>query len=251
MNKILIVIPTYNEKPNIEKLMNRLLKTDPAIEILVVDDNSPDGTGDLVESLSHSFSRIHLLRRQAKLGLGTAYVAGFQWALGRDYAFIFEMDADLSHRPRYIPKFIEALKENDVVIGSRWIPGGRLANWPWQRIFLSRLANMYSQFVLGVPLYDLTGGFMAYRRKVLENVGLETIRCDGYSFQIEMKIRALYQGYRLKEIPITFTDRISGDSKISRKIVWEAFWLVLKIKFQSIFSPPYPALTPSPHGSNK
>ncbi|MBI3316933.1 MAG: polyprenol monophosphomannose synthase [Candidatus Omnitrophica bacterium] len=249
MNKILIVIPTYNEKQNVERLTARLLNMNALIEVLVVDDNSPDGTGDLVEQLSKKFSRIHLLRRAKKLGLGTAYIAGFQWALARDYVYIFEMDADLSHRPRYIPKFLKALKEYDLVIGSRWIPGGKLANWPWRRVFLSRLANIYSQFVLGVPIYDLTGGFIAYRRKVLETIGLDTIRCDGYSFQIEMKMRALEQGYKLKEIPITFTDRKAGDSKISRRIVWEAFWLVLKIKFQSIFEPSR-ALTPSPRELN-
>ncbi|MBI4549776.1 MAG: polyprenol monophosphomannose synthase, partial [Candidatus Omnitrophica bacterium] len=170
--KPLIVIPTYNEKENIGNLVGRLMNLSPEIEVLVVDDNSPDGTGQLVKSWLKDQPRVHLLERPGKMGIGPAYIAGFQWALSRDYDLIIEMDADLSHRPRYIPKFLERLKEYDVVIGSRWIPGGGIGNWKLWRVILSRLANLYSNAVLGVNIKDLTGGFTGYRRRVLETLDL-------------------------------------------------------------------------------
>lgn len=232
--KLLICIPTYNEKENIPKLLGRLLNVNPDIEILVIDDNSPDGTGDLVGDFAKENSRIHLMRRHGKMGLGSAYLAAFQWGLSNQFDAMMEMDADLSHRPRYIPKFLEALQSNDLVVGSRWIQEGRIANWPWQRVLLSRLASIYSRIILGVPIYDLTAGYVCYRRKVLEKINLETIRSDGYCFQIEMKYRAFQKKFKIKEIPITFTDRKKGNSKISRRIVWEALWMVWRLKLMRI-----------------
>jgi len=229
--KILIVIPTYNEKENIPKLLGRLLNVRPDIEMLVVDDNSPDGTGELVAGFTRENPRIHLLRRPKKGGIGPAYLAGFKWALERDYEVVIEMDADLSHRPRYIPKFIERLQDHDVVIGSRWIPGGGIANWSLPRVILSRLANIYSKTVLGVGIKDLTGGFTGYRRAVLASLDLDGIHSDGYCFQIEMKYRAFNKGFRLVETPIRFPDRKAGQSKISRRIVVEALFMVWFLKF--------------------
>ncbi len=231
--KILIVIPTYNEKENIERLLGRLLNLRQDLEILVVDDNSPDGTGQLVESFTRKEPRIHLLKRATKQGIGPAYIAGFKWALARDYDFIMEMDADLSHRPRYLPQFFEAAKKYDVVAGSRWTRGGRIANWPFIRLVLSRSANIYSKWVLGTWVDDLTGGFTGYRRKVLETLDLDNIHSDGYCFQIEMKYRALKKNFSLVEIPILFTDRKAGDSKISRRIIFEALIMVWFLRFNS------------------
>jgi len=231
--KPLIVIPTYNEKENIPKLAGRLLNLNPDLHILVVDDNSPDGTGALVESWTRENPRVHLLKRPGKMGLGPAYIAGFKWALKSDYDVIVEMDADLSHRPRYLPSFFEGLKQFDVVAGSRWMKGGRIANWPMRRVLLSRLANVYAKTILGVPIDDLTGGYTAYRRTVLEALDLDGIRSDGYSFQIEMKFQSLMKGFRVTEIPITFTDRTAGSSKISRRIVREALIMVWKLRFSA------------------
>ncbi len=231
--KPLIVIPTYNERENIPKLVGRLMNLSPDLHVLVVDDNSPDGTGTLVESWTLENKRIHLLKRPGKMGLGPAYIAGFKWALKGDYDVIVEMDADLSHRPRYLPAFFETLKQHDVAAGSRWMKGGRIANWPMRRVLLSRLANIYARIILGVPIHDLTGGYTAYRREVLEALDLDAIRSDGYSFQIEMKFQSLMKGFSVFEIPITFTDRTSGDSKISRRIVREALWMVWKLRFSA------------------
>ena len=236
--KALVVIPTYNERENILGLLNRILNLNGILEILVADDNSPDGTGKLVENYAANNSRVHLLQRNSKNGIGPAYVAGFKWALERDYDAIVEMDADLSHRPRYLPKLISTLNNFDVAIGSRWVEGGGVFHWSVYRILLSRLANLYSQWVLDVPIRDLTGGFTAYRRTVLERIDLNKIHSDGYSFQIEMKYRALKEGFRLKEIPIRFTDRQAGQSKISRRIVLEALlivWLLRKTEGNQTF----------------
>jgi len=229
--KILVVIPTYNERENIEKLLGRLLNIDPEINALVVDDNSPDGTGQLVESLTKNYPRIHLLKRPGKQGLGPAYIAGFKWGLARDYDAFMEMDADLSHRPRYVPTFLKEIRNHDVVIGSRWVKDGGIANWPFYRIFLSRTASLYSRIILGVPVYDLTAGFICYRRAVLEALPLNELHSDGYSFQIEMKYRAWRLGFKFKEFPIWFTDRKAGDSKISRHIIFEALWIVWLLRF--------------------
>lgn len=229
--KILIIIPTYNEMDNIGNLVGRLMNVRPDLEVLVVDDNSPDGTGKQVQSWAETNPRIHLLERAKKMGIGPAYLAGFHWALARDYEIIIEMDADLSHRPRYLPKFFETLQNYDVVIGSRWMKGGGIANWTFWRVVLSRLANVYSRLVLGIPVKDLTGGFTGYRRHVLESLNLDEIHSDGYCFQIEMKYRSFQKKFRLIEIPIQFPDRKAGESKISRKIVFEALFIVWFLKF--------------------
>lgn len=231
--KILIVIPTYNERDNIERLLGRLLNLRPDIEMLVVDDNSPDGTGKLVKGFTKDYPRIHLLERAEKNGLGPAYIAGFKWGLARGYDVLIEMDADLSHRPRYLPKMIELLRDNDVVAGSRWMPGGGIANWPIHRVLLSRFANIYSGLVLGAPIHDMTGGYTAYRREVLEKIDLDDIRSDGYCFQIEMKYRSFCKKFRIVETPIWFTDRQAGDSKISKRIIYEALFKVWYLKFSS------------------
>ena len=228
--KILIVIPTYNEYENIENLLGRLLNMPLGLHVLVVDDNSPDGTGKLVEEISQRYNRIHILHRAKKEGIGPAYVAGFKWALEQGFDIVVEMDADLSHRPRYLPKMIAELETYDVVAGSRWIKGGSIANWAFWRVLLSRLANLYASFILHVPITDLTGGYNCYRSKVLRVIDLDSIHSDGYSFQIEMKYRSFQHGFRIKEIPITFPDRKAGDSKISKRIVLEAMWIVWKLK---------------------
>lgn len=232
--KPLIIIPTYNERENISKLLGRLLNLNPSIEMLIVDDNSPDGTGELVRGFAKNEPRIHLLSRDKKNGLGQAYRAGFKWGLARDYDVMIEMDADLSHRPRYIPKFLEILKTHDIAVGSRWVPGGGVANWGIDRILLSRSASLYARTILGVPVRDLTAGFVGYRRQFLEKLNLDKIKSDGYSFQIEMKYRALRNGFTLKEFPIRFTDRKYGKSKISRHIVLEALAVVWLLRFSNI-----------------
>lgn len=224
--KTLVIIPTYNEIDNIEKLLGRLLNVLPILEVLVVDDNSPDGTGQLVKRLTEQHPRIHLLSRKEKNGIGPAYIAGFNWGLSRDFDVLIEMDADLSHRPRYLPKFIEVLKQADVAAGSRWIPRGGVSNWSWSRVLLSRWANIYSRLILGVPIRDLTGGYTAWKRHVLEGINLSDVRSDGYCFQIEMKYRAFCRGFKIVETPIQFTDRKAGESKISRRIVIEALFMV-------------------------
>jgi dolichol-phosphate mannosyltransferase len=228
--KALIVIPTYNERDNIGKLIGRLLNLPSKIDILVVDDSSPDGTADVVNCFVKESNRVNLLVRPTKGGIGPAYLAGFKWGLSHDFDVFFEMDADLSHRPRYIQKFLQLICTHDLVIGSRWIRDGRIAKWQLRRVLLSRLANLYSSWVLGVQIYDLTGGFVCYRRAVLEALDLDGIHSDGYSFQIEMKYRTIQSGFRLHEFPITFTDRKAGDSKISRRIVIEALLMVWKLK---------------------
>ncbi len=229
--KLLIVIPTYNERPNIERLLARLINMRTDIQALVVDDGSPDGTASVVKKMAERESRIHLLERKEKNGIGPAYIAGFKWGLERNFDVFIEMDADLSHRPRYLPKFIESIQNCDVVIGSRWMKGGGIANWQFHRVLLSRFANIYSRFILNVPIFDLTGGYTAYRRTVLEAINLDQIHSDGYCFQIEMKYRAVQKKFRITEIPIWFTDRKAGDSKISRHIVYEALIMVWRLRF--------------------
>lgn len=233
--KIAIIIPTYNEKENIEKLIPKIFSLGvEGLEIIVVDDNSPDGTGKAVEELKRGDNRVHLLSRQKKMGLGTAYLAGFRYALGKGAEFIFEMDADFSHDFKMIPKFLEAAENHDFVIGSRYKNGVSITNWPLGRLAMSLLANKYAAFVTGVRLTDMTSGFKCYRRKVLETIELDRVRSNGYSFQIEMKYRAHKKNFSLKEIPIVFAGRHSGTSKISRWIVWEAFWLPWKLRLRII-----------------
>jgi dolichol-phosphate mannosyltransferase len=232
----LIVIPTYNERDNIEVLIERIHALGvPELGILVVDDNSPDGTGRFVEELSKNDDRVHVLNRPAKLGLGSAYIAGFKWALERpDVKYVFEMDADFSHDPGALPSFLEEIQHQDLVLGSRYLDGITVVNWPLSRLFLSVGANIYTRIITGMPLKDATGGFKCFRREVLESLPLDKIKSDGYSFQIEVNFIVWKSGFRMKEIPIVFVDRTAGTSKMSRRIVWEAVFLVWKLRIDSI-----------------
>jgi len=233
--KALIIIPTYNEKENIRNIIDAVLKVNSDIDILVIDDASPDDTGNIVMEIAQKNPRVHLLSREKKSGLGTAYIMGFKYALKNGYDYAFEMDADFSHNPNDIPKFLHALKEYDLVIGSRYINGISVVNWPISRLFLSYFANIYTKIITGVPIFDLTSGFKGYRRKVLEAIDFSKIKSDGYGFQIEMKFYAYRNGFKIKEIPTIFIDRRSGHSKMSKKIIWEAFWVVWMLKLKDIF----------------
>ncbi|HUP18602.1 MAG TPA: polyprenol monophosphomannose synthase [Gemmatimonadota bacterium] len=230
MGEVLVIVPTYNERENLPHLLPRILAEDPRIEILVVDDGSPDGTGDLAERMAADEPRIHVLHRPAKLGLGTAYLAGFRWALERSYALVFEMDADFSHDPRHLPEFLALAEEFDVVVGSRYMRGVTVVNWPMGRLILSWLANKYARTVTGLPLNDLTSGFKCYRRAVLEALDLDAIRSTGYAFQIETVFRARHAGFDVTETPIVFVDRNVGMSKMNKRIVWEAIWMVWRMR---------------------
>lgn len=231
---ILIIIPTYNESENIQRVIPMVLEQDPGINILVVDDSSPDGTSQSVLEWTDKTSRVHLLTRPEKLGLGTAYVEGFRYALKREYSLIFEMDADLSHDPAEIPRFLEAIKTHDLVIGSRYIGGVNVVNWPMSRLLLSWSANIYTRVVTGLPVRDATSGFKCFRREVLESIDLEEVRSDGYAFQIEMDFKAWKKGFKLIEIPIVFVDRSEGVSKMHTGIVREAALMVWKMRFLSL-----------------
>ena len=232
--KILVIIPTYNEVDNIDKIIREILTPNPRINILVIDDNSPDGTGARIRDLRKTNANLYLIERQGKLGLGSAYVTGFRYALENGYEYIFEMDADYSHDPKEIPNFLKAMKEADLVIGSRYIKGVNVVNWPLTRLLLSYYANKYTRFVTGLPLADSTSGFKCFRRAVLASINLNNIHSGGYSFQIEMNFKAWKKGFRLKEIPIIFIDRAIGKSKMSKKIVREAITMVWKLKFRSM-----------------
>lgn len=234
-DRTLVIIPTYNEKENITRMIDAVLKQDPSIDMLIVDDGSPDGTGDIVDAIAGANPRVHAIHRAAKLGLGTAYVAGFKWALARDYQFIFEMDADFSHNPDKIPEFLKAIQTADLVIGSRYQNGQvNVVNWPIGRLFLSYSANIYARRVTGLPVFDSTAGFKCFRRRVLEAIDLDDIRSNGYAFQIEMHFRAWKKGFRIIEIPIVFVDRTEGSSKMSKKIVREAVWMVWRLRWWSL-----------------
>lgn len=232
--KALVIVPTYNEAANIEQLVPRILQQDSGLEILVVDDNSTDGTGTLVEEMRKREPRLHCLHRPRKMGLGTAYVDGFRYALERDYEVVFEMDADFSHDPDSIPEFLEAIQDADLVVGSRYLHGVTVVNWPLSRLILSYGANLYTRIVTGMPLCDATGGFKCFRRHTLEAVDLDRVRSDGYGFQIEMNYKVWRKGMRVKEIPILFVDRRVGISKMNRKIVWEAMWLVWSLRLRDL-----------------
>jgi dolichol-phosphate mannosyltransferase len=231
----LVVIPTYNEKENIERIIPAVLEKDQSLDILIVDDNSPDGTGAIVEKMAGENKRIKVLHRSEKRGLGTAYLCGFKYALENGYDYIFEMDADFSHDPKYIPNFLKAIKDADLILGSRYISGVNVINWPMSRLLLSYFANVYSRLITGLPVRDATGGFKCYRRKVLETISLDKVKSNGYSFQIEMSFRAWKKGFKIKEIPIVFEDRRAGHSKMSKKIVREAIWLVWRLRLMSLF----------------
>lgn len=234
--RALVVIPTYNESANLPQLIPLVLAEGPQVEMLIVDDNSPDGTGRIAEEFAARDPRVHVLHREAKLGLGTAYLAGFRWALDRDYRFILEMDADFSHDPRHIPEFIAAAQDADLVLGSRYL-GGRVTvvNWPIARLFLSYAANIYARIVTGLRVSDATGGFKCFRREVLEGINLDAVTSNGYGFQIEMTFRAWKKGFRIKEIPIFFVDRTDGVSKMSGAIIREAVWMVWLLRLRGLF----------------
>ncbi len=222
----IVVIPTYNEASNIELLVDRVRGSVPSLDILVVDDNSPDGTGDIVEEIMAHDKQIQVLHRAEKSGLGTAYLAGFAWALDRGYDVIIEMDADGSHLPEQLPRLLHAVTDADLVLGSRWVPGGRVVNWPTRRELLSRGANTYTRLALGVQVHDATGGYRAFRRETLEGIDLGSVRSQGYCFQIDLARRALEQGFLVVEVPITFVERVHGESKMTGSIVREALWRV-------------------------
>lgn len=234
--RALVIIPTYNEATNLPQLVPRVLEQDARLEVLVVDDHSPDGTGAIADRFAAEGSRVHVLHREGKQGLGTAYRAGFRWALERDYAYVFEMDADLSHDPKHLPTFLEAIQGADLVLGSRYLNHrATVVNWPMGRLFLSYFANVYARVVTGLKLYDATGGFKCFRRKVLEAIDLKAVRSNGYSFQIEMSFRAWRAGFKIKEIPIVFVDRTAGTSKMSGAIVREAIFMVWRLRLQALF----------------
>jgi dolichol-phosphate mannosyltransferase len=230
--KYLVIIPTYNERDNIVNLIERIFKAQRNFHVLVVDDNSPDQTGKIVAELAEKDSRIHIIHRAGKMGLGTAYIEGFRYALANGAEYIFQMDADHSHDPKFLEDMLVAIKECDLVLGSRYINGVRVSNWPFRRLLLSKLANLYVQFIAKLPFEDSTGGFKCFRRRVLEAFDLDIIRSDGYSFQIEMTYWAFKLGFRIKEIPIVFLERVGGFSKMSHHIVLEAIWMVLRLRLK-------------------
>jgi dolichol-phosphate mannosyltransferase len=234
-DRALVIVPTYNERFNIARLIPAVLAQDPSLEVLVVDDGSPDGTGQIVDGIAANNARVHVIHRPGKLGLGTAYIAGFRWALERKYDLVFEMDADFSHNPERLPEFLAAIRESDVVLGSRYQNGHvNVVNWPMSRLFLSYAANIYARFVTGLPIFDTTGGFKCFRRNVLESIDLNSVKSNGYAFQIEMSYRAWKRGFQLFEIPIIFVDRTEGVSKMSKKIVREAIWMVWRLRWWSL-----------------
>jgi dolichol-phosphate mannosyltransferase len=234
MARPLVVTPTYNEADNIERFIAEVLSQGPEFEILIVDDNSPDKTGDIVERLRKNNKRIHIIHREGKMGLGTAYVEGFRYAIANGFSHVFEMDADFSHRPEEIPKMLEKTKDYDLVIGSRYKNGVRVINWPIRRLLLSYAANVYTRIITGMPVKDATGGFKCFRREVLEAIDLSRVKSNGYAFQIEMNFKAFSKGFRLVEHPIVFADRTVGVSKMSKKIVYEAVFMVWKLKMRKL-----------------
>ena len=242
--RTLVIIPTYNESENVRGIVEMVLQQSPAIDLLIVDDNSPDGTGDIVEEMSRKQPRLHLMRRAGKLGLGTAYIAGFKWGLTRGYDYLMEMDADFSHDPNELPNFLKKIEEADLALGSRYCNGIRVINWPLSRLVLSKGAALYVRLITGLPVTDPTGGFKCFRREVLEAIELDKVRSNGYAFQVEMTYKAWMKGFRVAEIPITFVDRYAGQSKMSGRIVREALLMVWLLAASHGFrrSPPKPHL---------
>jgi dolichol-phosphate mannosyltransferase len=226
LRRVLVIVPTYNERDNIETIIDRVLQSVPDANVLVADDGSPDGTGKIADELAMTDSRVHVLHRSEKAGLGAAYIAGFGWGLDRDYDVFVEMDADGSHAPEQLPRLLAALRNADLVLGSRWVAGGTVVNWPKSRELLSRSANLYTRVALGIPVRDATGGYRAYRRRVLESIDLAGVASQGYCFQVDLAWRAVLAGFRVVEVPITFADRERGESKMSGAVVREALWRV-------------------------
>ena len=244
MNKTLVVVPTYNERENLRPLAQRLLNLPVPVDLLVVDDNSPDGTGQIADELAAKHPNIHVLHRTVKDGLGRAYIAGFQWALARDYEFVFELDGDFSHNPDDIPAFLKAAENADLVLGSRYSNGIRVVNWPLKRLVLSRSAGVYVRLITGMTFSDPTGGYKCFRRRALQALDLDAVHSNGYSFQIELTHKLWRQGMKVVEVPIIFTDREHGQSKMSGNIVREALWMVWRLWFQN-------GLRRRPHASKK
>lgn len=237
MNNSVVIIPTYNEKENIEKIIRKVFSLEKDFDILIIEDNSPDGTADIVKNLQKEFSQLHMVERKGKLGLGTAYITGFKWSIDHGYDYIFEMDADFSHNPDDLIKLYEACAKegNDMSIGSRYVSGVNVVNWPMGRVLMSYFASKYVKIVTGMNVNDATAGFICYTRKVLEKIDLDNIRFKGYAFQIEMKFTTWKLGFKIKEVPIIFTDRTEGTSKMSGGIFNEAFWGVITMKIRSWF----------------
>jgi dolichol-phosphate mannosyltransferase len=234
LSQSVIIVPTYNEIDNIKKMLTTLDQLYPELSILIIDDNSPDGTSDVVKDYQKNKSNLHLIQRSGKLGLGTAYVTGFKWAIEKKFEYVFEMDCDFSHDPVEIPRFLEAIGDNDLVIGSRYIGGIRVINWPMKRLLLSYFASIYTQIITGMTIKDATGGFKCFSRKTLETLNLNNIFSNGYSFQIELNFKVWSQGLRVKEIPITFYERRDGQSKMRGAIVYEAVFAVFKLRLKKI-----------------
>ena len=245
MSKQLVIIPTYDEKDNVGPISQAVHQHCPDADILFVDDNSPDGTGQIIDNLCKQDSFIHVLHREEKNGLGRAYIAGFKWAIERKYDLIFEMDADFSHDPAELPNFIKAAEHSDLILGSRYVNGVRITNWPLSRLLLSKSAATYVRLITGMPISDPTGGFKCFRRAVLESIPLDDIIANGYSFQVEMTHRAWMRGFRIGEVPITFVDRRTGYSKMSSDIFKEALWLVWKLALRNHFRRTPPKQSPS------
>ena len=236
INRILIIMPMYNEKENIRQILLEVLKQDERINILIIDDNSPDGTGEIADEIVSQNSRVSVIHRAGKLGLGTAYVVGFKYALEKNYDLVFEMDSDFSHDPKYLAGMIAMAESGyDLVVGSRWVKNGGIENWPKSRELLSRYASIYSRLVTGIPVHDTTAGFQCFKKEVLKAIDLDGLKSGGYSFQIETKFKVHRKGFKIGELPIIFKDRIEGFSKMSKKIVFEAIWMVWKIKIQAMF----------------
>jgi dolichol-phosphate mannosyltransferase len=233
MNRTLIIVPTYNERENLPRMAQKLLSLPVAVDVLVVDDNSPDGTGKIADELAAKHPQLHVLHRAGKEGLGRAYIAGFKWALEKNYELIFEMDCDFSHDPDEVPHFLKAAETADLVLGSRYVDGIRVINWPLKRLMLSRFAGKYVKVVTGMPFSDPTGGYKCFRRRALQALDLENIHSNGYGFQIELTNKLWRQGFAVAEVPITFTDRTHGQSKMAGGIVNEAFWMVWRMWLQN------------------
>tara|TARA_Y100000589_G_C27175879_1_gene638740 strand:+ start:652 stop:1383 length:732 start_codon:yes stop_codon:yes gene_type:complete len=237
MSDSLIIIPTYNEKENIENILNKVFSLEKSFHVLIVDDGSPDGTANIVKRLQNTHTSLFIEERKGKLGLGTAYIHGFKWALKRDYQFIYEMDADFSHNPDDLPRLYESCNQNgDLAIGSRYVKGVNIVNWPMSRLLMSYFASKYVKLITGLPIHDSTAGFKCYRREVLEKIKLDKIQFVGYAFQIEMKFKAWKHGFNVVEVPVIFTDRTEGESKMSSDIFFEAFIGVIQMKINSFFT---------------
>lgn len=234
-NKSVVIIPTYNEIDNISKMVHAVFNINPDFSILIIEDGSPDGTAKVVREMQKSFSRLHMIERKGKLGLGTAYITGFKWALEKGFDYIFEMDCDFSHPPEELPNLLAAAQENDLVIGSRYIGGIRIINWPFRRLLLSYCASIYTRFITGIPIQDTTGGFKCFKRSTLEALNLDRILSNGYSFQLELNYKVWAKGLKIKEVPIIFYERRDGQSKMSGKIIHEAIFAVFKLRLRKIF----------------